>query len=242
MKTLGIGHRLAAVALAVLLAAPCIVLAEREMERHEFERAHALSHASSLRAQPVELRSVRERVAPYRRLRVRGEFDFAREILVPGRALRGEPGFHLVTPLRVGDGAFLVLRGWIPLEKGSGAGLAGLQRPGEIMLEGFALPPPEGPAAVEMNERVDASGAAWPLRVEVLQIDQLRSRIEYPLFRYVVQQIGSGDARAGALPAPLPAPRVGDGSHRRNANLLYAASALLAGLPFAGLWWLRRRA
>lgn len=236
VKLREVGQRLAALSLAGLLAAPCIALAQRELERHQFERALAVNDANSLRAQPVLLSSVRERVAPYRRLQLRGDFDYSREVLVAGRPLHGEPGFHLVTPLRVEDGAFLVLRGWIPLAKGSAAGLATLRRSGEVVLEGFSLPP-ETPARQTVSDSAGSDSAAWPLQVEALRIDQLRARIEYPLFRYVVQQISGEDA---ALPEPLPGPRLGDVSHRRNANLLYGAAAVLAGLPFAGLWWLRR--
>ena len=46
-----------------------------------------------------------------------GTYDPAHEVLIRNRSSQGQPGFHVVTPLRLADGqALLVNRGWIPLE------------------------------------------------------------------------------------------------------------------------------
>src|SRR6266542_1572491 len=53
--------------------------------------------------------------AVYRRVRVRGHYDRLSEILLSNRSFEGEPGSHVLTPLRFEDGrAVIVDRGWIP--------------------------------------------------------------------------------------------------------------------------------
>src|SRR3954451_22450219 len=51
----------------------------------------------------------------YRQALVDGTFDYEHEIIFLGPTRDGEPGVHLLTPLRLaGDQAVLVDRGWIP--------------------------------------------------------------------------------------------------------------------------------
>ncbi|MGH2524968.1 MAG: SURF1 family protein, partial [Anaerolineales bacterium] len=52
----------------------------------------------------------------YRPVIARGEYDFANEIVLRNRAHAGQPGVHVLTPLKLtgSDVAVLVNRGWIP--------------------------------------------------------------------------------------------------------------------------------
>jgi surfeit locus 1 family protein len=64
--------------------------------------------------QPLEALSTQDRV-DYRRVSVTGTFDYSHELfwLTPGPD--GEPGYHLLTPLTLTDGALLIVdRGFIP--------------------------------------------------------------------------------------------------------------------------------
>ncbi len=249
MKSLRAWHWLAAATVAALLAAPCIALALHEMRNHQLQRAIALSNTGSVKAPPSAVTSVRAVISPYRRLSARGSYDHAHEVLIRGREHQDQPGFHVVTPLRVEGGALLVLRGWIPLRDADPVRLAALREPGEVALEGIPLPLEasvlgEGDAAI-------APGDAWPLQVDALRVEDLKARLPYPVFRYVVQQLrreqmwhpsdAAGAAASSAIPRRLAEPRFDDHSHRRNANLWYAAAAVLAALPFARLWQLARR-
>ncbi len=55
--------------------------------------------------------------AQFRRVRVTGRWLHARELYRVARTYRGQPGLHVVTPLRLSDGrSLLVDRGWVPLD------------------------------------------------------------------------------------------------------------------------------
>ena len=55
--------------------------------------------------------------AAYRRVSVSGRYDPANEVLLRSRALDGQPGYHVLTPLRFAeDRALLIDRGWVPFE------------------------------------------------------------------------------------------------------------------------------
>jgi surfeit locus 1 family protein len=79
------------------------------------------------------------------RVSVRGEFVPQHTVFVDNRVLRGQPGYHVVTPLRIkgGDMHVLINRGWIAV------GATRNQLPqvpapaGELLLEGVAVVPPE---------------------------------------------------------------------------------------------------
>jgi cytochrome oxidase assembly protein ShyY1 len=49
-----------------------------------------------------------------RRVTAEGQYDAARQLLVPGREQDGREGYLVVTPLRTATGAVAVLRGWVP--------------------------------------------------------------------------------------------------------------------------------
>lgn len=71
-------------------------------------------------AAPVELAGTPTDLAPleFRRVRVRGTFDHARELYVYGRSQRGNDGYFILTPLmREGAPPVLVNRGWVPRDR-----------------------------------------------------------------------------------------------------------------------------
>lgn len=53
----------------------------------------------------------------YRRVRLVGTYLHDKEVLITGKPFEGNPGFHLITPMRLADGrTVLVNRGWIALK------------------------------------------------------------------------------------------------------------------------------
>lgn len=237
VKPVAILQGLAAVTLAAAVATLCVSQGIRETERHEIQRAIGVSNLSSLRAPPIEVDSVRARLAPYRRMSVSGTYDHAHEVLIQGRDHLGEAGFHVVTPLRVSDGAFLVVRGWIPLASGGEVELAALHEPGTLRVEGFPLPTEV--ADTPGSEPSDVSAASWPLRVDVLQLNQLKQAFPYAIFHFAIHQSRRDDLPSS--PLRLPEPRTEEASHQRKATAWYLAAVVVAGLPVAGLLVLRRR-
>lgn len=77
-----------------------------------------------------------------RRARATGTYLAERQLLQDGQSLRKRPGYHVWTPLRLADGALVMVnRGWIPLDR---AGFDGSAPAGEVTVRGFwrALPQP----------------------------------------------------------------------------------------------------
>ena len=84
----------------------------------------------------------------YRRVRVEGVFLHDHELFLTGRTRRGQPGLHVVTPLRrtdagSGDTVILVNRGWVPLDARDRAGRADGLPTDAVTVSGIARRPPE---------------------------------------------------------------------------------------------------
>lgn len=75
----------------------------------------------------------------FRRVAVTGTFQHDHELYLIGRALNGEPGIHILTPLQPDDGssAILVDRGWVPFEAREAATRQGGQVEGPVKVEGI---------------------------------------------------------------------------------------------------------
>ncbi len=55
----------------------------------------------------------------YRRVELKGEFDAAHQFLLDNQIFNQQPGYQVLTPLRIegSDAAVLVNRGWVPMGK-----------------------------------------------------------------------------------------------------------------------------
>jgi surfeit locus 1 family protein len=112
----------------------------------------------------------------YHQVEARGEFDFAREILIENKFYHDVMGFHVVTPFRIegSDRAVLVDRGWIPPEADyqSPADLTQFNDPEITRIHGIIVAseesktPPEGPQFRWL--RVDVANIAKQLPYGVL--------------------------------------------------------------------------
>ena len=165
--------------------------------------------------------------AQYQRVKVTGRFDEPDQVLIRNRAFEGTNGFHVVTPLLLGDHtAVLVVRGWIGLD----------DRPpppagGEVTVQGLLLKtqvrhigpkdPPTGHLDV-LN------------RVDVARIQRQLSMSAFPLY---LQQTAPAPPK-GDLPNIVDPPPRDEGPHRSYAIQWFLfATVVLVGYPFL----LRRR-
>lgn len=126
----------------------------------------------------------------YRQALVEGDFDYEHEIILLGHTRGGEPGVHLLTPLRLpGARAVLIDRGWIPYEERERAARAAYRGPehatvrGRLLLGGsrtsLLLPAPAtikpgGPA-------VDAWSA--------VDLPRIQAQMPYMLLPFYVEQL-----------------------------------------------------
>lgn len=78
----------------------------------------------------------------YRRVRLTGTFLHDAEMYLAARSMNGNPGYHVVTPLRLAEGGVvLVNRGWVPLERKAPSDRAAGQIAGEVTLDGVVRVP-----------------------------------------------------------------------------------------------------
>ncbi|MGH7676535.1 MAG: SURF1 family protein, partial [Gemmatimonadales bacterium] len=88
----------------------------------------------------------------------RGVLDYAQERVWPGRSYQGAPGVHLITPLRLPDGAgVLVDRGWVPSPDARHVDRAAFREPAEsVEVLGFGEVAPRGRGDVDPRSLGDS--------------------------------------------------------------------------------------
>ncbi len=149
--------------LAVLLA-----LGNWQMRRLHWKTAVLAQLASAAQAEPVPLDTALPQ--PWTKVRVSGQFDHDHEALFGAEVRNGRMGAQLVTPLlRPGQPPLLVLRGWVPLERGQPvarpageASLVGYVRQGEEAAWVAARDNPASRLFYTFNPAVIASGLGLP--------------------------------------------------------------------------------
>jgi len=221
------------VAVSVLVGAACLRLGIWQVARLEERRARNAVTLAQRALPAADIRAVGGSAAN-RRVVATGQFDFAREFVLRGRALDGVPGVEVVTPLRLEgtDSAVLVLRGYVPSADAIGYDGAAHREADSIRVTGIALPVP-----------LDSAGAAPATRNGAetwrrLDLASIRARLPYPLVAaYVV-----ADSPVTASPAPrrLPVPPLDDGPHLNYAIQWFAFASIAFGGAGALLWRRRR--
>lgn len=153
----------------------------------------------------------------YRRVQLAGVYDEGRSIVFPGRALRGTPGVHLVTPLRVeGGGAVLVNRGWLPSPDAATIDPSAFPSAGTVAIDGIALPFPGavGPPATDPSDAGGGgrvSGDTFRRVWFALDEAALRAQFPYELGPVLVQALPADGAPR--FPERLPPPPLDPGPH-----------------------------
>ncbi len=119
----------------------------------------------------------------YRSAVVRGWFDTEQQLVLQNRSLNGEPGVHLVSPLKIDGqvGAILVDLGWLPLEQAQPAELGAYPREAPATVTGILLPSQLEPRWDFMADRIPAEGQAPLAAWRVLNIPGMQRQTPYPL-------------------------------------------------------------
>ena len=172
----------------------------------------------------------------YRRVSARGIFDFASQVALAGRSSQGSPGVHLLTPLRLADGAVvLVNRGWV-------------YAPDAMTVDAARWREHEGDTVVVTGYAETWSGTETvpvpPTQHVVRTLDStaVATRVGAPVLRYFIVQT-SDSAAAPARPVRLGEPVLDDGSHRSYAVQWFSFSliALVGGALLVREEVVRRR-
>jgi cytochrome oxidase assembly protein ShyY1 len=191
---------------AVVVAAICIGLGLWQLRRLDERRALNTEILRSSAHAPIAIEDVSAGAAadPYRNAVAHGAYDGEREVIVYGRSLDGEAGHLVVTPLVLeGEGAILVVRGWVPFAMQT-APVRGAEPPaGEVTVTG-SLAPDEGDGSVAPDDR----GI-----VRVLDVEGIASSLPYEVFPLPVQLAEQAPPQSGSLPTPMPLAELSEGPH-----------------------------
>jgi surfeit locus 1 family protein len=130
---------------AALVVALTVSLGQWQGRRADDKAAQQLERDAALAAPPVSLEVAAEGAAlDGSRVIATGIFDAPHSVFLDNRTRNGVAGFHVLTPLRIGDDALarhvLVLRGWIARDLADRERLPALRTPTTtVRVEGLAL-------------------------------------------------------------------------------------------------------
>lgn len=215
--------------LAFAVAAVCVRLGFWQLDRRAERAAQNTRLEARLAEDPVPLPAPPRDTTGllYRQVTLSGLFDHGRSIVLPGRALRGTPGVHVVTPLLLAaGGAVLVNRGWLPSPDAATVDLSPLDDASPIALTGLALPFPgagfDAPAA-------DRTVGAEAFRIVWYAPDEARIRAQFPyaLGAVLVQALPADDAPR--FPERLQPPPLDPGPHLGYAIQWFSFASIAIG-------------
>ncbi|MBE9516228.1 MAG: SURF1 family protein [Proteobacteria bacterium] len=133
----------------------------------------------------------------YYRVRLKGQYEYDRQILLDNRIHKARAGYHVLTPFRIrnSDTRILVNRGWIPL--GNSRDTLPEARPpaGTITLTGLATAPLKG--GVHLGPAYPDDGK-WHRRWQFVDLDHFASVSPYPV-QPVMVLLDPGEQPGGLL-------------------------------------------
>lgn len=178
--------------LATVLLFPALIsLGVWQLHRADYKYALRAQRERNAAQPPVELRPrmTDTKALLGRKVRVRGHFDLAHQLLLDNRPYRGVPGYYVYTLLRL-DGtnqAVLVNRGWVA---------QGVSRRTPPPLPG----PRQGVALVGVVDRLPNVGLrlgtpgegykGWPKVVQYVDRDWLHRQVGYGVFPFALLEQG----------------------------------------------------
>jgi len=171
-----------AATLATLLLLPALLTLgfwQLDRARQKAELQAAFAAYSEQSPMPLADLNMADPASRYRRVVASGHYDGAHQVLLDNQVRAGQPGYRVLTPLRLTDGgAILVNRGWIALGESRQA-LPDLTAPTEPVTVSGWLGQPANPGL----RLGDAAGADrdWPRVVPYVEYERLAAILGYPL-------------------------------------------------------------
>lgn len=194
-----------------------------QLNRADYKRALQARFDQTADLAPIPLRTDGDPEAMlFRRVRVQGRFDAARQIYLDNRMLDGRAGYHVITPLIGADGgAVLINRGWLAATPQRDPPHAPPPA-GEVTVEGVAMRAQQ--RYFELSPSTVA-GAVWQ------NLDLARFRTQLAVPDLLVLQ--DNPAAGVQLLHRWPRPDAGAAMHQGYAVQWFALTATIAVL------WLR---
>lgn len=222
-------------AIVLVLAAGCVGLGRWQLDRREavvenIHRIEANYDAAPERYVPgVNGFDTYEAAREWTPVTFTGTYDVAQQVVVRNRPMNGQPGYEVLTPLRLDDGTAVVIdRGWLPI------GNVEAGRPDEIPA------PPSG--RVEVTARMKpgepaVNRGAPEGQVASIDLLSLADRLDYPLQDAAYGLLALERPAAAQTPVAAPKPSIDEGPH-----LSYSMQWFAFGvLAFVGLGYAARQ-
>ena len=209
------GRQWLALAIGLVAAVVCVRLGLWQLDRRAERQAHNEIVRANAEAAPVPLAQLGlpAESLRYRRVVMRGRWDYHHEIALTGRSRNGSPGVHIMTPLVPNgiDHAVLVNRGWVYAPDAASIDFEPW-REGEVDSTTFVgyveLYP--APKAGAPDPRSTRSPRAW----HRLDTAELVRTLPYALEPYYVVALpDSGAQPPSDRPVRLDLPQLGAGPH-----------------------------
>jgi surfeit locus 1 family protein len=163
----------------------------------------------------------------FRRVVARGRYEPEHQILIDNRVHQGQAGYHVLTPLRLEDGAVRVLvnRGWVPLGQDR-AVLPRIETPrGTVEVTGLA--------AVPQTKGFHLGGAkppgeGWQPVWQYLDLDVYRDNVAFPVQPIVI--LLDPDSASGGFVRHWARLDAGIATHQGYAFQWFSLAAALAAI------------
>ncbi len=223
------GRWLRYLALAVLFAVACAGLARWQLERRAEKVAEDTRIEQNYDAEPIALADVLTSLSDYRvtdkwqPIEMTGTYETDQQLLVRNRPRSSQPGFEVLTPLRLADGSvFIVDRGWVPVESSA--------------LAPDSIPaPPSGEVTVvarlKPGEPTVPAGTSATGVLASIHLPTVAASLDQPTYTGAYGLLVSESPSASELPLPSFRPEIDEGPH-----LSYAFQwVIFAIIGFVGL-------
>lgn len=169
----------------------------------------------------VSARELDARDVAFRPVEARGTFEPRYMVLIDNRVRHGVAGYHVVMPLRLGDGSRYVLvnRGWVAGSGDRGRPPEVTTPQGTILVRGLAVVPAE--RFFELSPKI-VEGKVW----QNLTLERYRQAVPIAIQPFMIEQGPDGAPDDGLIREWLP-PDVGAERHYGYAVQWFALAALI---------------
>ena len=223
--------------LGVAGSAVCIRLGIWQLDRLAQRRAFNTQYLEASMSSPIILDSASQvdlTTMEYRTITVTGTYDPANQVVLRNQFHDNQPGYFLLTPLILSDGAgILVERGWIPAEgNASPSDWRQYDQLGEVTISGIIR---LGQTQPEVGGVPDPELAAGQTRLDfwnLVNVERISRQIPYKLLPVFVQP--EPDPSLTQPPYPYqPVIEISEGPHMGYALQWFSFAILLfLGYPF----------
>lgn len=212
----------ALILITTIFSATCISLGLWQLRRLAWRKALNARVVERLAEPPVSASTLPRDSASlhYRRVLVKGAYDYAHQVRVIARTRNGSPGVNIITPVRMAgsDTALLVNRGWVYSPDASTVDLTKWRESDSVDGTGYARPLSRAlPGNPTLPDRPGAF--RW------LDPAALRAYLPYPVYPFAV--VLEGDtAPKTHVPPRVPPPPLDEGPHRSYALQWFSFAAI----------------